>query len=329
MIFHLSSWARVIEKSFPHMRAQIVALREPGNGAILAGLPVYDVRSWLLGNRLVSIPFASLCDPLVSDPDQWRALMSEVEAHRARRRNVPFECRTWRHSEPPPVSGNCPSEISLHHRLDLTPGLDAVYSGFSRTAIRRMITKSKAGGTRIRPAESESDIAEFYRLLVISRRRNGLPTLPYAFFLSIWRFLEPRQRSFILASREDRDVAAVFSLGFRENFTMEHSGEEDSIYGTGVIQHLVWEAIRTAHGLGCTLASFGRTAPENTGLASYKLHWGTVEEKLYTYWPGSPPIQRQAVATTSPTRRVIGWLSCHSPSPVYHAMSAFCYKHWG
>ena len=256
-------------------------------------------------------------------------LMSAIEAHRAAEGKTPFECRTWRHGEEPPVSGSCPYEVSLHHWLDLTPGLPAVYSKFSRTAIRRMINKSKEGGTTVRQATSEADVAEFYRLLVISRRRIGLPTLPYAFFLSIWRFLPPHQRSFMLASRDNHTVAAIFSLCDHGHFTMEHSGEEDRIYGSGIIQHLIWESISAAHALGCTLASFGRTAVENTSLASYKMHWGTVQEELRTYWPGSPPVQRQAVATTSPTRRVIGWLSSHSPAPVYHAMSSFCYKHWG
>ncbi len=330
VLFHLSSWKQVIEASFPHMRGQVAVVRAADRGDILAGIPVYDVRSWLLGNRLVSIPFASLCDPLVQDRAHWDQLMPLIDAHRTAQGGVPFECRTWQQPEAPPVrDAACPYETSLHHWLDLSSGLDAAYSSFSRTAIRRMISRSVKSGTVVRHATTEADVEEFYRLLIISRRRNGLPILPYPFFLSIWRILPAAQRSFILASRDGRTVAAIFSLGFGRTFTMEHSGEEDAIYGSGIVQHLVWESIRTAYAQGCTCVSFGRTAVENTSLASYKLHWGTVQETLLTYWPGSPPIQRQAVATTSPTRRVIRWLSSYSPGPIYRAMSAFCYKHWG
>ncbi len=312
------------------MRGKVVVLRDRESGAILAGLPVYEVRSWLLGNRLVSIPFASLCDPLVADVAQWNQLRAAVASERRVGGKTPFECRTWRRSDILPNGDQCPTETALHHWLDISPGPDAVYPRFSRTAIRRMISKSRARGTLVRRAEGESDVAAYYSLLVQSRRRIGLPTIPYVFFRSCWEYLPERNRSFVLAIRDDRPVAAIFSVAYGANFLMEQSGETDETCGTGAIQQLIWEEIQKAHSLGCTLVSYGRTAVENSNLASYKLHWGTVQEELVTYWPGSPPpVQRNAVAGASPSRRMIGWLSNHSPLAVYHAMSRFCYKHWG
>ena len=59
---HLSGWKKVLEKSFSHMRGYYPVLL---NGSeIKAAMPIFQVKSWLTGQRLVSIPFASLCDPL-------------------------------------------------------------------------------------------------------------------------------------------------------------------------------------------------------------------------------------------------------------------------
>ena len=51
---HLSLWRTVIERSFSHMKGRLVALHEPKSGKIVGAIPLYEVRSWALGSRLVS-----------------------------------------------------------------------------------------------------------------------------------------------------------------------------------------------------------------------------------------------------------------------------------
>ena len=45
---------------------------------VRAALPIYAVESGLMGRRLVSIPFATLCDPLVTDPADMEILGDAV-----------------------------------------------------------------------------------------------------------------------------------------------------------------------------------------------------------------------------------------------------------
>ncbi len=329
VVYHLSHWRRIIESSFPHIRGRFLVVEDPKTKEILAGVPLYLVSSWLLGTRWVSIPFASICDPLVSDDAQWEALLLGIEEARRARRNCPFECRTWKRSVPPKSLQDCSTEVALHHTLDLTPGPEALYLKFSRTAIRRMISKGQAQETKVRAGESLDDLHQFYQLLVCSRRRLGLPAIPAAYFRSIWTELPPENRFLIIASRDNRPIASALSLRLGKTFILEYSGEDNQTTGTGAGQMVYWEAIKTACALGCSEFSFGRTAVENTGLASYKLHWGTVEEKLITFWPGSLPIQRRSVAGPSRSRRAISWLSHNAPPAIYQAMSRFCYRHWG
>ena len=71
LVYHLSAWTRVLETAFPHIQGRFLVLKDGADGSIRAGLPVYTVKSWLLGRRVISVPFASFCDPLVSSAAEF------------------------------------------------------------------------------------------------------------------------------------------------------------------------------------------------------------------------------------------------------------------
>ena len=92
-ICHLSGWKEVLEKSFKHLKGHYFALVD-GDNRIKAGLPIYEVKSWLTGKRLVSIPFATLCDPLISTSEEMTVLLKAVMEF-SRDRNISYlEIRT-------------------------------------------------------------------------------------------------------------------------------------------------------------------------------------------------------------------------------------------
>src|SRR6185503_13477542 len=45
MIYHTLGWKECIEKSFPHMQGRLLAVIDQPSGAIVAGLPVYTIKS--------------------------------------------------------------------------------------------------------------------------------------------------------------------------------------------------------------------------------------------------------------------------------------------
>ena len=50
---HLSAWKQVLEMSFKHIRGHFLAIRDYDSNRVVAGLPVYTVKVWLTGNKLV------------------------------------------------------------------------------------------------------------------------------------------------------------------------------------------------------------------------------------------------------------------------------------
>src|SRR5512136_2928209 len=71
-VCHLSGWKKALERSFKHLKGHYLVLFS--NDAIRAALPVFEVKSWLTGKRMVSIPFATVCDPLISNSNEMEVL---------------------------------------------------------------------------------------------------------------------------------------------------------------------------------------------------------------------------------------------------------------
>ncbi|MEW6157027.1 MAG: GNAT family N-acetyltransferase [Verrucomicrobiota bacterium] len=327
LIFHQSSWKRALENSFPQMRGRYLVLSDE-EGAIHAGLAVYRVRSWLLGNRLVSIPFATLADPLTnsgSDLQQSTSLLVQQCGLLGASR---IELRCFRNllSE---TSGEWRRDLSFKQhfiRLDLQPAA-ALYQKFSRTAIRRMVSRAEQSGIVPVQGENEEHLQRFYEVFVQCRRVLALPPIPYAFFRELWRCL-PRDRIFLsLAVKEGKVLGAVLGLVYKEVFSLEYSGELPEARCSGAGQLLYWNAIQHAYARGCAIFHFGRTHRTNAGLLQYKRHWATTESDLPVYrWPAR---SAQSSSSAQAVYKMTQLLCRAAPDWIYPYIGHCCYRHLG
>jgi hypothetical protein len=144
---HLSGWKKVLEKSFKHMQGHyIVLLRD---GAIQAGLPLFEVRSWILGNRLVSIPFATLCDPLVSTTEDMSKLVSRALDISKDLGISSIEIRTMLSELYVHDDRLCSSPFFKHHFIPLDRPPEVLSKSFHRTCVRQRITRANQSGIEI------------------------------------------------------------------------------------------------------------------------------------------------------------------------------------
>jgi hypothetical protein len=140
LVYHLSAWKNMLEEAFPHIIGRFLILRENSSGKIAAGLPVYRVKSWLLGKRLVSIPFASFCNPLVSNDSQLEMLLPEVVKECHRNGNDRLEIRMTDptgHASHPPLSRLARYK---HNFLPLTNDAEEMFSGLAKTSICQKVS---------------------------------------------------------------------------------------------------------------------------------------------------------------------------------------------
>jgi len=77
-LYHSSDWKKVLESTFPQLTGYYLTLRNKNDDVITSALPLFLVNSRCRRNRFVSIPFTTICDPLVSNFEEMDALLEET-----------------------------------------------------------------------------------------------------------------------------------------------------------------------------------------------------------------------------------------------------------
>jgi CelD/BcsL family acetyltransferase involved in cellulose biosynthesis len=283
--FHQPAWAKLLADCYGY---RAFALTVTNGAGITAGLPVVEAPTLLGRKRWVSLPFTDHCAPLTNagEPCLTRAL---DDARRGAGISQ-FEVRAPLTGRDTYVAG-----AGLLHQLDLAPDPTAVFRGF-KARVRRDVRTAERSGVAVRRGETAADLTHtFYRLQLLTRRRQGLPIQPRRFFELLWqRVLEPGGGSVLLASVGGETVAGAVFL--HENGTMIYKYGASDPRGLSLHPNhaLLWSAICWACQNGYKTFDFGRTDLGHKGLSQFKRGWGTREESLVYATVADEPLSRSA-----------------------------------
>lgn len=284
-IYHTSLWANVIERCYGHNAVRLVI--EDAQNNILAGMPVYIIKSKVLGNKMSTVPCAQCCNPLVTSGIQYdyliESILQLIKAHKVSyyelktNDNFAFaNCNT----------GRLVSNYSLY-QLDLGRPLKTIEKTFHKSCIQRPIYKSLKSGLQLKVAESEGDVRDFYRLYVRMRKSHGLLSQPYRFFSCMWDILSNNDCIELLhAEYEGRVISSALLLKFKDTVIYEYGATDSRMTHLHPSHYLLWMAIQRAHSQGYKFFDFGRTSNDNIDLTVFKSRWGTQRKELsYYYFP--------------------------------------------
>ena len=329
-ICHLSGWGRVLEQSFKHIKGHYLAIPDEKGTGIRSALPLFEVRSWLTGDRLVSIPFATLCDPLISSSEDFETLM-DATLELAGALNISrIQIRARAADELIQDERLSSMRFYQHHYLSLEPDPEKLLKTFHRTCIRQKITRAGKSNLTLRRAETKADLFEFYRVFFATQKRLGLPPLPYGFFLALWdTFGQTGNVVVLLAEKEGQVIAGIILFIFRDRASLEVAAW-DEVYQSVCPNHfLYWEAIKHAREKGCSIFDFGRTSPNNHGLMKFKQYWGTQVVDLPEYRYPAQTGEKTTNPDESIRYRLIRALCHRAPERAYEHLGRFCYRHLG
>src|SRR5579863_7956654 len=95
-VFHQTGWLKALAKTYGYVPT-VLTYTPPGE-SLIDGVVFCEVKSWITGRRLVSLPFADHAEPLVNDPTQISELREWMRIERGHRH--------WRYIELRPLSGD-------------------------------------------------------------------------------------------------------------------------------------------------------------------------------------------------------------------------------
>jgi len=321
--FHTSAWLEIIRKTYNYHPVLYAFIND--SNEIEGIFPCFHVKSFITGNRLVSIPFSDYGGPLVLDgkvscDDLLNALGSYRKGCNC------FEVRC----DLSPQLGFVFHNHYKCHVLELNSDPDRVLEKIDRRTTRYSIRKAKKSGIEIRPVNTLEGMKQFFRLNIMTRKKHGLPSQPWAFFKNIYTYLIEKHQAFLLLAFDSAKViSAGLFIKFRNTiFYKYNASDPDSLSKKSPNHLLTWHAIEEACQGGFRFFDFGRTATVNHGLTKYKELWGAQPVDLpYSYYP---TIRTFKPSTENALQyRVFTEICRHVPDDWLTAFGAKIYRHIG
>lgn len=332
LICHLSGWRQVIERSYPHIKGYFPVILDAATGGIRAGLPVYLVSSRLTGTRLVSIPFATLCDPLCSGKDDLRMLLGAIQNLSTDVRASHVELRTLAlsHLFEDLESGYKKVSFFKNHFLPLEEPVEHLLKRLHRKSVRPILKRTARIGLELNTENTHEALQRFYGFYALTRKRLGLPPPPYRYFEQLWRVFSPSGRLQILsAGYHGKAIAGMLLFRFKKRVSWEAIGEHPHHRSLNPTHFLLWHAILLARTEGYHIFDFGRTSPHNIGLMEFKSRWGTTVTDLPQFWHPSTSAPILHNSDQSVIYRVARNLIRKSPDTLFRLLGKLCYHHMG
>lgn len=275
LMSHLPQWKEVLEESFHHKPFYLFARDEKDR---LCGiLPLFQIKSWLTGNRLVSLPF-SLCGPIADSEDILSELVCKAKDLCHDLKCSYLEIRMAK----PKDLGLQMSDYFSTYVLELSEPKE-VWKKLDRKSVRWAINRSKKDGVSIRASSTTADLKYFYQLNQQTKRRLGVPGHPFAFLRNICSKMDTSTKLY-LAELEGQPIAGIITLGFKDTVHYAYAASDKRFLIHRPNNLLVWQAIEESCGKSYHYFDFGKTSPDDEGLARFKKQWGTEQKKLYYYY---------------------------------------------
>lgn len=274
------------------------------------------VRSRLRRVRWVSLPFTDICPllvrPDVSVHDVVTALAEYVFAGPA----AELEVRTGL----PEMDGVHPLEVGYRHVLQVPEDPADLHPG---RAHRQRRNKAVRAGITVTYGSSPTEVAAFYRLHTLTRRRLGVPVQPRRFFDAIQALvLAPGNGFLATASQGGEVLAAAIYLAHNGALVNKYHASDPNRAATGAGHLIDWDIMATACTQGYRTVDMGRTDFGADGLRAYKAAWGAVEYPLiYTHFSRRPP-QSARLHVPALSQKLIR----HSPPWVCRATGEILYR---
>jgi CelD/BcsL family acetyltransferase involved in cellulose biosynthesis len=317
-IFHHPRWLELLASTYGY-RPMILTVRG-ARDSIVAGLPLLDVRSWLTGRRLISLPFTDYCPPLVRDASDLAELASALSAWHRSTGQPGLEIR----GAMPPTDGFHSKPVAVRHLLKLDPDADKVSSRFRKSA-KGKVHQAQRAGVEVTLSRSRDGLSDFYRLQCMTRRRLGVPVQPQRFFAQLWRrIIEPELGFLLLAHQAGQPIAGALFLSWNGNLIDKYAASDPRHLHVRANNLICAVAIEWACRNGHRTLDFGKSDFEHEGLRSFKSSWGAVELPLeYSYLGTEPRSSRNGYL-----RRTLSRVIQVSPPIVCRALGESLYGHF-
>jgi hypothetical protein len=322
-VFHSRAWLEALRRTYNY--AAVAFTTSPPDVPLKNAIVLSKVKSWITGSRMVSVAFGDDCQPLVSNPEELQTIVSAVQEFCREQHNKYVEFRWINTDEIEKSAAVLTPEVSYqYHSIDLRPELDTLFHAFHKSCIQRKIRRAEKEELQYEIGTSDSMLQEFYRLMILTRRRHGLPPQPFAWFRNLRDCFGDDLRIRI-ARKDGRALASILTLQDKQSLVYKYGCSDAGYHHLGSMPWLFWQTIQEAKRQSLLELDLGRSDIEDQGLIDFKNHLGAHSLTLtnYRYYPRVAP-------RTKSNRLHLNKKSCeYVPPIVLRAVGTLLYRHLG
>jgi CelD/BcsL family acetyltransferase involved in cellulose biosynthesis len=323
-VFHTVAWIEALRRTYGF--EPVVYTTSPPGVALENGVALCRVQSWVTGRRLVSLPFSDHCQPLVDDAGDARRLTDALaEALRTERLRY-VEVR----GGPLPAHLDGPyrsTQDYVFHELSLQPGLETLFGNFHKSSTQRKILRAEREKLTYESGRSRALLDAFWDLLLMTRRRHGIPPQPRIWFRNLIEcFGEALQIRVALYGK--RPAAAMLTIRHKDKLVYKYGCSDERLSPLGGTQLLFWRSIQEAKGEGLRGFDLGRSDCDNPGLITFKDRWGSTRSTLtYTRFSASPKSGAFGAAGPGRAGQIAKGLTRFLPDSALRLAGSVLYRH--
>ena len=322
-VFHGKGWLQALSQTYGYEPR--VLTNSPAGSPLTNGIVMCRVSSWLTGSRFVSLPYSDHCDPLTEAYGDLEGVMSWQAAECNGSKSEYIELRPL-HPLQHPLGALQASSSYCFHELDLHPTVEQLFRGLHKDSIQRSIRRAEKEGLSYEIGNSEELVNEFYKLLMITRRRHRLLPQPRAWFRNLVQHLGAAVQ-IRLARKNTVPIAAILSLRHRTSVVYKYGCSDARFHSLGGMPFLLWRMIEESKAAGADRLDLGRSDIENEGLIRFKDKFGATRSSLTYYRYVNPRYSGKAHKSwDSATLRA---LFCSLPDAAFSGAGSILYRHMG
>jgi hypothetical protein len=319
--FHQRGWLEALHRTY-HYRP-FVLTSASANAQMKDGVVLCEVKSWITGTRAVSLPFSDHCELLLQGVQQFPEMIRYLIANRER--------QGWRFAEIRPLTepGKMeelaePSRSYWFHELDLRPSLEELFRNLHKDSIQRRIRHAESEGLSYTKGRSPDLLVSFYRLLLLTRKRQGVLPQPFAWFRNLVTCLGD-DAEIRLAAKDGTPIGAILTLKHNTTVLYKYGCSDERFHSLGAMPFLFWKIIEEIKLSGAEKLDFGRTDLTHESLISFKDKFGTRKRLLNYYRMPQATGNRISSRANHSLRRVVSLL----PSFASSLVADLVYRHVG
>jgi hypothetical protein len=251
--------------------------------ALENGLVFCWIDSWMTGKRMVSLPFSDHCDLLSGDESEPVDFLPTLD-RLLRRENMQYvELRPslpagWASHAKHTGFQTVGYSYCIHY-LDLRSDLATLFGNFHKDSTQRKIRRAEREKLKYEEGRSAAFIDAFYALMLLTRRRHGLPPQPKKWFVHLAECFGDALKIRI-ATKDDRPVAAILTLRHKQTVVYKYGCSDARYNNLGGTHLLFWKTIEEAKREGALTLDLGRSEFVNDGLITFKDRWGSTRSTL-------------------------------------------------